>query len=98
MTIINSMKSRASKKLRGIIRSEIDKVMAEILPQLLEFHSSPPEKRQSFHDHTKDPVNNFSAYLGMRGQLDHLGVRVEDVSIDVSDFRKWLNAGPFLRS
>lgn len=98
MTFLNTIKVRVGSKIRAIVRSEVDKRMAEILPSLLEFHNSPPEMRQSFHDHTKDPVNNYGIYVAMRDQLVQLGVKVEDVSIDVSDFRKWLKAYPQIDS
>lgn len=94
MTFLSTMKARLGNKIRDIARSEVDKRIAEILPPLLDFYNSPPEMRQSFHDHTKDPVNNYGAYVAMRDQLVQLGIRVEDVSIDVSDFRKWLHAYP----
>jgi SAM-dependent methyltransferase len=98
MTFLSTVKARVGNKIRAIVRSEVDKGLAEILPSLLDFHNSPPEMRQSFHDHTKDPVNNYGTYVAMRNALDQLGVKVEDVFIDVSDFRKWLNAYPQIDS
>jgi SAM-dependent methyltransferase len=94
MSFVNDVKARLANKIRAMVQSEVDKRVAEILPQLLEFHNSPQEMRQSFHDHTKDPANSHDTYIAMRNQLDQLGVKVEDASIDVSDFRKWLNSYP----
>ena len=72
----------------------VDKTIELILPQLLDFHNSSPEMKQSFHDHTKDPVGNYPTYVGLRDRLDRLRVRIEDISVDVQDFREWLHAYP----
>lgn len=94
MSFINDVRAKVGNKIRAIVQSEVDKRIAEILPPILEFHDSPQEMRQSFHDHTKDPVKNYGTYIAMRNQLDELGVRVEDAHIDVADFKKWLNSYP----
>ena len=94
MAFINGIKGRITGKLRTIIRSEVDKAIEVVLPQLLDFHNSPPETKQSFHDHTKDPVCNYPYYTALRDRLDQLRVRVEDISVDIQDFMKWLQAYP----
>lgn len=101
MALLNTVKARVGGKIRAIVRSEVDKAMAEflpLLPQMVEFQNSPPESRQSFYDGSKDPVKNHGAYVRLRDHLDRLGVRVEDISVDVSDFRKWLKAYPEIDS
>jgi len=98
MQALKRLKSRIGNIFRPIIRSEVDKAMSEImtlLPQLIDFQNSPPERRQSFYERTKDPENDHTTYsVTLRGHLDQLGVRVEDISIDMSDFRKWMNEYP----
>ena len=94
MKIFHTMKTRIRNKIKAVIRSEVGRALAEILPQSLEFCHSAPEMRQSFHDHTRDPVNNYDTYVALRERLDQTGVRVEYTSIDVADFRKWLSAYP----
>lgn len=65
--------------------------MEYMLPQLVEFQNSPKEMRQSFYDHTKDPWGNRGYYAGLKDRLLAVGVPVEEVDIDVSDFERWLN-------
>lgn len=97
MTFISGMKGRIKDKLRTIIRSEVDKTMDIIFPQLLDFYNSPPETKQSFHDHTKDPVGNYPYYIELRDLLRQLGVKVEDISINIQDFKKWLQTYPEIK-
>lgn len=94
MTFINAIKKRITGKLRTIIHSEVNEAIEVVFPQLLDFYNCPPETKQSFHDHTKDPVSNYPYYMELRDRLDQLGVRVEDISIDIDDFKRWLQAYP----
>ncbi|MEN6373146.1 MAG: hypothetical protein ABFD75_00015 [Smithella sp.] len=94
MTFVSGIKGRIKDKLRTMIRSEVDKTIDMIFPQLLDYYNSPPETKQSFHDHTKDPVSNYSYYVELRNRLEQLKVKVEDISIDIHDFKKWLQAYP----
>lgn len=94
MSFINSIKGRITGKLRTIIRSEVDKTLEVVFPQLLDFHNSSPETKQSFHDHTKYPVRNYPYYNSLRNRLNELKVRVEDIALDIQDFKKWLQAYP----
>jgi hypothetical protein len=96
--MLNALKARVKNRLQSMVRSEVDRTINAILPQLLEFHNSPPEMRQSFHDHTRDPVSNYNYYVALRDHLAQLDVRVEDISVDVKDFKKWLKAYPEIES
>ena len=49
------------------------------------------EDRQSFHDGTKQPLENASQYEQIKDRLVTSGVPIEAVDIDVADFEKWLN-------
>jgi SAM-dependent methyltransferase len=94
LSIINAMKTRIHDKIREVIRSEVCRAMAEILPSALEFQNSPPDMRQSYYDHTKDPINNLDTYLALKERLKQAGVGVEDFVLDVADFRQWLSSYP----
>lgn len=96
--------ARAKARLRGIVaglvREEVWRAVDEALPivaQLVEFRRSPPEARQSFHDHTKAPLENFAVYQGVRDRLAAAGVPVQEVDLDSADFRRWLEEFPEIR-
>jgi len=76
--------------LRSAVRSEIENALP-IIPQLIEFQNSAKEDRQSFYDHTKDPLGSIGFYAGLKGRLLSAGVPVESVDIDMPDFERWLN-------
>ena len=66
--------------LRAIVRNEIENVLP-IIPQLAEFQNSAKEERQSFYDHTKDPLGNISLYESLKDRLMSAGVPVDSVTI-----------------
>jgi hypothetical protein len=68
--------------------------MEYMLPQLLQFHSSTQEERQSYHDHTKDPFGNVNLYAQLKDRLMAVGVPVDEVDIDITDFKHWLSDHP----
>jgi hypothetical protein len=78
----------------NLINTEVQKQMEYLLPQLLEFQKSPVEERQSYNDHTKDPIGNISFYVHLKDRLLATGVPVEEVDIDVNDFEKYLDSFP----
>lgn len=89
--------SRTKARVRGIVgnlvREEVRRAVDEVLPvfaQLVEFRQSPPEARQSFHDHTRAPLENFAVFKGVRDRLAAAGVPVQEVDLDPLDFRRWL--------
>ena len=88
--------NRISNILRGIVRNEIENVLP-ILPQLTEFQNSAKEDRQSFYDHTKDPLESISFHEGLKDRLISTGVPVDSISIDIHDFERWLNDFPEIR-
>lgn len=88
--------SKISNILRSAVRSEIENVLP-IIPQLIEFQNSAKEDRQSFYDHTKDPLGSIDFYEGLKDRLLSAGVPVKPVDIDISDFERWLNDFPDVR-
>jgi len=86
------------KKVRGrlskFVRTEVQKTMADMFPQLIEFQNSPNEKRQSYHDHTRDPLGNSALYSSLKDRLLEAGIPVTEIDIDVSDFERWMNDFP----
>ena len=88
--------NRISNILRGIVRNEIENVLP-ILPQLTEFQNSAKEDRQSFYDHTKDPLESISFHEGLKDRLISTGVPVDSISIDIHGFERWLNDFPEIR-
>jgi len=78
----------------NIIRGKILKAVKDIPPimtQLIKFQNSPKEARQSYYDHTKDPLDNIDYYEHLKDKLLAIGIPVEEVDIDISDFEHWLN-------
>ena len=93
MNILRSIKSRWKGRLTRIVQSEVNKAVEGLLPlipQLIDFQRSAPEERQSFYDHTKDPLGNLRVFQGLRDRLIALGVPVVETDIDIPDFERWL--------
>ena len=88
--------SRISNMLRSVIRSEIANALP-IIPQLIEFQNSPKEHRQSFYDHTKDPLGSIDFYEALKDRLLSAGVSVKPVDIDIHNFEGWLNDFPDIK-
>ena len=84
---------KISNILRSVVRGEIENALP-IIPQLIEFQNSAEENRQSFYDHTKDPLGSIGFYEGLKGRLLSAGVPVDSVDIDIHDFELWLNDFP----
>lgn len=81
------------KRLAGLARKEAQKEIEQVyklFPQLLAFHMSPPEQRQDFYDHTKDPLRYRKLFHELADQLRSLGVTVRNFTVDLSDFARWL--------
>ena len=87
---------KISNILRSAVRSEIENALP-IIPQLIEFQNSAKKDRQSFYDHTKDPLGSIGFYEGLKDRLLSKGIPVESVDIDISDFECWLNDFPEIR-
>jgi len=111
MGILTWLKKRIRARLAAIAAEEarrvvdpavanaVRKCQAETLriaSQLDQFHQSPPEDRQSFHDHTMHPSRDRDVYPPLRDRLARAGVGVEDVELDVDGFRKWMGTFPEL--
>ena len=86
--MIGKVKRKISGKisniLRSAVRSEIENALP-IIPQLIEFQNSAKEDRQSFYDHTKDPLGSINFYEDLKDRLLSAGVSVESVDIDIPD-------------
>ena len=81
---------RAKSRVRGLVRAEVEATLAYALPQLLALHNGSPENRQSQRDLTRDPIAHLPRVRDICRRLRALGVPVEDVDIDISDFDQWL--------
>lgn len=89
--------NKISNILRSVVRSEIENALPIIL-QLIEFHNSAKKDRQSFYDHTKDPLESLGFYDDLKARLVAAGVPVKPVDIDILDFERWINEFPEIRS
>jgi hypothetical protein len=90
---IRSLRSRLKKTIQKMVQSEVNRAVEAalpLLPQLSAFQNSPADQRQSFYDHTKDPLGNFQLFVTLKNRLQDLGVPVEEVEIDIADFERWL--------
>ncbi len=66
----------------------------QFIPPLIEFYNSSDKDKQSYYDHTKNPLDNLQVYENLKQRLVALNVPVEDFSIDISDFENWLKSFP----
>ena len=87
-----------SEVQRSFVNSEIQKSMEYMFPQLLQFYSSAQEERQSYHDHTKDPLGNVNLYAQLKDKLMAAGVPVDEIDIDIADFEHWLSDFPAINN
>lgn len=91
--MIRWLKEKLKNRIAAIARAEARKATDEwllLLPQLMQFQQSKPEDRQSFYDHTKDPVGDRPVFVRIRERLSAAGVPVEDVDVDIPAFKQWL--------
>lgn len=95
MKLLGSIKTRIKRILRSYLKSEIDRAIratvSTLISQLIEFHNSPLDKRQSFYDYAKKPLENYNYFVRLKDRLIELGINVEEVSINLDDFKNWLN-------
>lgn len=93
MSIKNFIKKKFAGYIKHLVDIEVDRRMNNILinlPQILEFNKSPIEERQSFYDLTKEPLKHQDTLNGIKQRLIDLGVNVEEASIDINEFEKWM--------
>jgi len=98
--MIGKIKRKITSKISNIIRPAVRKEIEDVLPvivQLIEFKNSAKEDRQSFYDHTKDPLGSIGFYEGLKDRLMSAGIPVESVDIDILDFERWLNDFPEIK-
>jgi len=88
--MFSSVKRSVRTRIANIVREEVRKTLSEMLPQLLEFHGSPDSERQSYYDHTKNPLQNLDTFASIKEELLNLGVPVQEAEVDISDFERWL--------
>ena len=91
MNVITWVKGKVRSRIANLVKAEVEKAMEYMLPQLIEFQNSPKEHRQSYFDHTKDAFGNRGLYAGLKDRLLAIGIPVEEVDIDISDFERWLD-------
>jgi len=98
--MISKIKRKIAGKVSNILRSAVRRELDDALPvisQLVAFQNSAKEDRQSFYDHTKDPLGHIGFYEGLKNRLLSAGVRVEPVDIDIPDFERWLTDFPDIK-
>ncbi|OVE77654.1 hypothetical protein BVX99_02070 [bacterium F16] len=71
--------------------SRLEDRLTTVLSQLVEAYCSPPEARQSYHDHTKDPVVYEPVFRQIGHDLRSAGVSVHEIAIDIYEFESWLD-------
>jgi hypothetical protein len=86
--------SKISNIFRSAVRTEIENVLP-IIPQLIEFQNSSKESRQSYYQ--KDPLADLDYYQKLKDRLLSLNIRVEEATIDISDFEDWLKKFPAIK-
>jgi len=92
--MIGRFKNKIAGKIQNILRAAVRKEIENAMPvivQLIEFQNSANEDRQSFYDHTKDPLGSIDFYKDLKDRLLSAGVPVEPVDIDIHNFEQWLN-------
>jgi len=92
----NKIVGKVQKVIGSAVRSEIENALP-LIPQMIEFQNSAKEDRQSFYDHTKDPLGSIGFYGSLKDRLLSAGVPVQSVDIDIPDFERWLNDFPEIR-
>lgn len=88
----------SSEVQKSFVNSEVQKSMEYMLPQLLQFNCSAKEERQSYHDHTKDPLSNVKLFAQLKDRLVAAGVSVDEIDIDITDFEHWLSDLPAVKN
>lgn len=91
MSVMRWVKGKVRKRIANVVRAEVQQTMEYMLPQLIEFHKSPEEDRQSYYDRGNDPCSTGGFYARLKERLLAIGVPVEEVDIDISDFECWLD-------
>ncbi len=104
MSITESIRTRVENRIsnllmnaevqKSFVHEEVQESMAYMLPQLLQFHSSAKEERQSYYDHTRDPLGNVDLFGQLKYGLIAAGVPVKELDIDITDFEHWLREFP----
>lgn len=100
MRFAAGVKNKLDGHIANLVRAAVKQEMEDILlliPQLIEFQNSSKEDRQSYYDLTKNPLGNLSLYSKLKDRLLAVGIPVEEVDIDLSDFEHWLEAFPEIR-
>ena len=92
--MIGKFKRKIAGKITNILRSAVRREIEDalpIIPQLIEFQNSAKEDRQSFYDHTKDPLGSIGFYEGLKDRLLSAGVPITSMDMDIHDFEQWSN-------
>ena len=93
--IFSVIKQKIRKKLYKIIKPELNRKISEIyqiIPQLIDYYNAPPKKKHTFYQ--KEEFRNFDYFNKLKQRLISSGVIIEDISINISDFKKWLKNHP----
>jgi len=99
--MIGRVKRKIAGKIQNVIGSAVKREIDGMLPiisQLIEYQNSGKEDRQSYYDHTKDPLKNKGFYASLKDRLLANGVPVQEVCVDITDFEMWLEDLPEIRN
>ena len=94
------VRNKLRNYIANLVRAEVQKAIVDVvwlIPQLVEFHNSPKEDRQSYRDHNKDSFGNRHLYEGLKDRILAISIPVQEVDIDISDFEHWLDSFPEIR-
>ena len=64
--------------------------LLSLVPQFMDYAISPRDKKQSYYDSSRRPLEAYDYFCDLRDQLIVLGITVEDISIDINDFTRWM--------
>jgi len=90
---LNFLKKLILRRFDALIAQRVERACEQklaLVPQLVDFANSLPEKKQSYHDRSRNPLEEYSYFCALRARLVELGVKVEDSIVDIVDFERWL--------
>jgi len=89
---------RQSKTRKNNNGNEIRKPVSSLIKKQLDaFQNSQEHERQSYYDHTKEPLKSKEYYIGLKDKLASLDISVDEEQIDLNDFKNWLQVNPEIK-
>ena len=99
MNLITWSKGKVRNRLNKLIRAETRRSMEDMIPiisQVIDCQNSSEDDRPTCDRFFKDPFGNKDLYFRLKDRLLELGVLVDEVEINRSEFEHWLNDFPEL--